>query len=171
MSSMPRDALKTSASKPGVIGVASSRLSAAARAITSCGSEMSAGVILFITSAAVYPSMRSAPTLKIWMTPFSSVAMLEKLALLKIALCNAPASSSASSACFRAVTSSMDDLEAGQVQGLGPERQTILLGHGCFPGLPYWTVGGQPVCYQVAPAQPPSATVAENPFFLLSLRA
>ena len=48
----PRAALKTSASKPGVIGVASSRLSAAARVITSCGSEMSAGVILFITSAA-----------------------------------------------------------------------------------------------------------------------
>jgi hypothetical protein len=34
--------------------------------------------------------MRSAPTLKIWMTPWASVAMLEKLALLKIALCNAP---------------------------------------------------------------------------------
>src|SRR5450756_2424099 len=40
--------------------------------------------------------MRSAPTLKIWMTPFASVAMLEKLALLKIALCRAPALSSAS---------------------------------------------------------------------------
>src|SRR5437016_14639989 len=39
------------------------------------------------------------------MTPFSSVAMLEKLALLKIALCNAPALSSASSARLRAVTS------------------------------------------------------------------
>src|SRR4051812_9422537 len=35
--------------------------------------------------------MRSAPTLKIWMTPRSSVAMLEKLALLKIAACKAPA--------------------------------------------------------------------------------
>ncbi len=35
--------------------------------------------------------MRSAPTLKIWITPFASVAMLEKLALLKMALCNAPA--------------------------------------------------------------------------------
>src|SRR5271157_2681069 len=35
--------------------------------------------------------MRSAPTLKIWMTPLSSVAMLEKLALLKIAFCKAPA--------------------------------------------------------------------------------
>ena len=34
--------------------------------------------------------MRSAPTLKIWMTPLSSVAMLEKLALLRIAFCNAP---------------------------------------------------------------------------------
>ncbi len=36
-------------SKPGVIGVASSTLSALARAISSCGLEMSAGVILFIT--------------------------------------------------------------------------------------------------------------------------
>src|ERR1700690_90962 len=34
--------------------------------------------------------MRSAPTLKIWITPFASVAMLEKLALLKIAFCRAP---------------------------------------------------------------------------------
>ena len=57
---------------------------------------MSAGVILFVTSAAVYPSIRSAPTLKIWMTPLASVAMLEKLALLKMALCNAPVFSSAS---------------------------------------------------------------------------
>src|SRR5450759_4220571 len=90
MSSIPREALNTKASKPGVIGVPSSVLSALARAITSCGSEMSAGVILFMTSAATYPSMRSAPTLKIWMTPFASVAMLEKLALLKIAFCRAP---------------------------------------------------------------------------------
>ncbi len=52
MSSIPREALNTSASNPGAIGVASSRLSAFARAISSCGSEMSAGVILFITSAA-----------------------------------------------------------------------------------------------------------------------
>ena len=35
------------------------------------------------------------------MTPFASVAMLEKLALLKMALCNAPALSSASSARLR----------------------------------------------------------------------
>ena len=41
------------------------------------------------------------------MTPLASVAMLEKFALLKIALCNAPASSSASFARLRAVTSSM----------------------------------------------------------------
>ena len=53
MSSMPREALNTSASKPGVIGVSSSALSASARTITSCGSDMSAGVILFVTSAAV----------------------------------------------------------------------------------------------------------------------
>src|SRR5450759_519754 len=37
------------------------------------------------------------------MTPFASVAMLEKLALLKIALCRAPAFSSVSSACWHAV--------------------------------------------------------------------
>src|ERR1017187_4704955 len=41
--------------------------------------------------------MRSAPTLKSCMTPFSSVAMLEELALLKIAFCSAPAFSSAAS--------------------------------------------------------------------------
>src|ERR1035441_10860953 len=39
------------------------------------------------------------------MTPLARVAMLEKLALLKIALCRAPALSSASSACWRAVLS------------------------------------------------------------------
>src|SRR3954468_97689 len=38
--------------------------------------------------------MRSAPTLKIWMMPFSSVAMIEKLALVRIAFCSAPALSS-----------------------------------------------------------------------------
>src|SRR6185369_16555462 len=91
MSSIPRDALNTSASNPGAIGVANSRDSAVARAITSCGSEMSAGVFLFITSAAVYPSIRSAPTLKIWITPLASVAIDEKLALLKIALFRSPA--------------------------------------------------------------------------------
>jgi hypothetical protein len=67
--------------------VPSSALKVRERLITSCGSEMSAGVILFMTSAALYPSMRSAPTLKIWITPFSSVAILEKLALLNIASC------------------------------------------------------------------------------------
>src|SRR6185295_8681584 len=51
---------------------------------------MSAGVIRFTTSAAAYPSMRSAPTLNNWMTPFSSVAMIEKLALLRTAFCRAP---------------------------------------------------------------------------------
>ncbi len=52
MSSIPREALKANASKPGVMVVASSRLSACARAITSCGSCMSLGLILFTTSAA-----------------------------------------------------------------------------------------------------------------------
>ena len=49
--------------------------------------------------------MRSAPTLKIWITPLASVAMLEKLTLLKIALCSAPALARASSARLRAVLS------------------------------------------------------------------
>ena len=62
---MLREALNTRASNPGVIGVESSVLNALARAITSCGSEISAGVILLVTSAAEYPSIRSAPTLKI----------------------------------------------------------------------------------------------------------
>jgi hypothetical protein len=53
MSSIPREALNTRASNPGVIGVPSSMLSALARATTSCGSEISAGVILFTISAAV----------------------------------------------------------------------------------------------------------------------
>src|SRR3979490_248881 len=34
--------------------------------------------------------MRSAPILNNWMMPFSSVAIIEKLALLKIAFCRAP---------------------------------------------------------------------------------
>jgi len=88
-----------------VIGVPSSTLSALARAITSCESEMSAGVILFITSRPRSPASAPAPTLKIWMTPLASVAMLDKLALLKMALCSAPALRSASSACLRAVLS------------------------------------------------------------------
>jgi hypothetical protein len=46
--------------------------------------------------------MRSAPTLKIWMTPLASVAMLEKLALLKMALCSAPVLTMGSSVWPRA---------------------------------------------------------------------
>jgi hypothetical protein len=37
--------------------------------------------------------------LKIWITPLASVAMLEKLALLRIALCSAPALTIDSSVC------------------------------------------------------------------------
>src|SRR5579859_5440735 len=39
--------------------------------------------------------MRSAPTLNSWMMPRSSVAMIEKFALVRIAFCNAPALSRA----------------------------------------------------------------------------
>jgi hypothetical protein len=59
-------------------GVANSRLSPVAGAMTSCGSEMSAGVILFVTSAAAQAGIRST-TLKM---PFPSHAMFEKLARL-----------------------------------------------------------------------------------------
>ena len=45
--------------------------------------------------------MRSAPTLKIWITPWASVAMLEKLALLKMASCSAPDLSSGASIIAR----------------------------------------------------------------------
>src|SRR3954471_8312342 len=48
--------------------------------------------------------MRSAPTLKSWMMPFSSVAMIEKLALVRIAFCSAPA---LSNAVLRMVASSI----------------------------------------------------------------
>ena len=47
MSSMPREALNTSASKPGVIGVAELDAQRLGARDHSCGSEMSAGVILF----------------------------------------------------------------------------------------------------------------------------
>jgi hypothetical protein len=42
--------------------------------------------------------------LKIWMTPFASVAMLEKLALLKIALCRAPILAAVSSFLLNTVS-------------------------------------------------------------------
>src|SRR5450759_741546 len=51
MSSIPREALNTRASKPGVIVAPSSMLSALARATTSCGSEISADVMNKITPA------------------------------------------------------------------------------------------------------------------------
>src|SRR5436309_2458852 len=44
------------------------------------------------------------------MTPLASVAMLEKLALLKIALCRATAWSGTSSACLRAMAFSFTDI-------------------------------------------------------------
>src|SRR6185295_12211967 len=46
--------------------------------------------------------MRSAPTLKIWITPAASVAMLEKCALLKIALWSARARSNGAMCCISA---------------------------------------------------------------------
>jgi hypothetical protein len=62
--------------------------------------------------------MRSAPTLKIWMTPAASVAMLEKFALLKIALCSALVVSSASAVRTSRRRRSRSDLP--EVVCLGP---------------------------------------------------
>src|SRR5258706_9839341 len=72
--------------------------------------------------------MRSAPTLKIWMTPLASVAMLEKLALLKMALCRAPALSRASCrrtsvmTTFAVPTSPSCDAGSGSVMPLAERR-------------------------------------------------
>jgi hypothetical protein len=49
--------------------------------------------------------MCSAPTLKSWITPLAAVAILENMALLKIARCSVPAWCKASSARLRAVLS------------------------------------------------------------------
>src|SRR5688500_7419593 len=57
--------------------------------------------------------MRSAPALKIWMTPLASVAILEKLALSKIARCSAP---TLSSACCPLAAS----VDAGCAPSVGP---------------------------------------------------
>src|SRR5688572_30187607 len=151
MSSMPREALKTRASKPGVIGVPSSRLNALARTISSFGSERSAGVIWLTTSTAVYPSIRSAPTLKIWMTPSASVAMLEKFALLKIALCSAPALSNASArdtsvlrsdACVAGPVGSLIEFSV-QVRPIDPRSAVGLRSFlFCFVGQPFQQVAG-----------------------------
>src|SRR5947209_1371789 len=62
--------------------------------------------------------MRSAPTLKIWITPFASVAMLEKLALFKIAFCSAPAVSTASCRLPSVMTSVPPPVSAAAELGL-----------------------------------------------------
>ena len=64
------------------------------------------------------------------MTPFASVAILEKLALLKIAFCKAPALSSASSACLRAHGAALGAVVAGDA----PDLPGLLVGK-CFRAL------------------------------------
>src|SRR5674476_526571 len=59
------------------------------------------------------------------MTPFASVAILEKLALLKIALCKAPPLSSASSACLRAEMSLITTRMTGTSGSLRRSRQQV----------------------------------------------
>src|SRR5687767_14249683 len=72
--------------------------------------------------------MCSAPTLKSWMTPASSVAMLEKLALLKIASWRAPVLKSAASR--RAPGSSAWTLGGGTGSGVGRDTARSLHGEG-----------------------------------------
>src|ERR1035438_9781375 len=62
------------------------------------------------------------------MTPFASVAILEKLALLKIALCRAPALSSASSACLRAVLLLAVVPRESRLRRLGSRRIRLVMG-------------------------------------------
>jgi hypothetical protein len=92
---MPREALNTRASKPGVMGVPSSTLSAfgARDQLLRIGDVGGRDLVHHVGRRVAQHAlgMRSAPTLKIWMTPLASVAILEKLALLKIAFCRAPA--------------------------------------------------------------------------------
>src|SRR5437899_1052745 len=76
--------------------------------------------------------MRSAPTLKIWITPFASVAMLEKLALLKIAAWSAPVVSNASGAPTSRTSRVRRDLSAVNtvVSGSsGPRRKSCFARH------------------------------------------
>src|SRR5277367_5210926 len=77
--------------------------------------------------------MRSAPALKIWMTPFASVAMHEKLALLKIAFRNADAVRTAS--FFRTSRVSFARPAAGRLSALGAGNGT---GMGRAGAVPDW---------------------------------
>src|SRR5580704_3068020 len=84
--------------------------------------------------------MRSAPTLKIWMTPFSSVAMLEKLALLKIAFCKAPAFIRASLRRASVTTFSLPAAAAGMAESRfcadmfeSPSSLLTECSHSCAP--------------------------------------
>ncbi len=95
MSSIPREALNTSASKPCVIGVASSALSALARAVTPVDRNIRRGDLVHYLGGGVAEHALGADIENL-NDAFGVVAMLEKLALLKIAFCRAPALSSVS---------------------------------------------------------------------------
>src|ERR1043165_7665095 len=99
--------------------------------------------------------MRSAPTLKIWITPFASVAMLEKFALLKIALWSAPVLSRAS----RRRTSVRPGAVAAPLSGMAGSRY----GMDTVPSLPGPAASAW--CVQEGTAGSPGTTggCRENP--------
>src|SRR5258707_1124415 len=87
--------------------------------------------------------MRSAPTLNSWMMPFSSVAMIEKLALVRIAFCSAPAFARAGTSAVFTMLLALRGQKAEQRAGCdadadgGPRIGAHVLAGGDerFPGL------------------------------------
>src|SRR5450755_5090741 len=69
------------------------------------------------------------------MTPFASVAMLEKLALLKIALCRAPAFSSTSSACLGIASPVLSETPIRVLVSSSPLVNGVSPGSLCLPRL------------------------------------
>src|ERR1043166_9964584 len=106
--------------------------------------------------------MRSAPTLKIWITPFASVAMLEKLALLKIALWSAPVLSRSS----RRRSSVRPGAVAAPLSGTAESRYGVdtvpsLPGAGSKRGLDAGGDGGIARNYRGVPGASPTPPCAE----------
>src|SRR3954468_5855083 len=83
--------------------------------------------------------MRSAPTLNSWTMPFSSVAMIEKLALVRIASSSAPSFRRASAECaWRAASG----LEASFRAGWRSPRLWNMDDPGMCAGATYQSGGG-----------------------------
>src|SRR5437588_9702798 len=78
-------ALVVKASSPGFTAIPNSLVILAACSFTSLGSWMISGVTLPITSSALYPSMASAPLLKLWILPSGPVEMTQICGLFRMA--------------------------------------------------------------------------------------